>query len=436
MSDAAAPGKSAGFTKRVMWSGAGRAGPRRLLIIGVSSLAVVAALVFVTFDGRTKPAVSVVARMQSVDANPGGLSSNQEQNALALSANDTAANSALRKGVSYTPPIAASVPVVDQIPAPPPTAASAAPLPAQHFATPAPAPPPPPAPVQQAVDPVFPPPLPGTPVQQPPVVQVADTGGVSDPQQQQAYSTAINGLISQWNGRPPMTDVVLPPVAAPSNGAGSAPTANSSGSGQSGSDAASPQAPDPDPAASDQQVLIPAGRGIFAHPILALSSDATSPVVLQADSGPIAGDRMIGNFSTEKDRLIINVGEIIHNGQTISCNGVVIAPDTMEAAVASGVHQHYVARFLLPAAAAFVQGLGNALATTSNTATVLSPLGGASSLTQLNFHQQLGVAAGAAAAQVGSTLDQDAPKGPTVTLDANVAVGVMFLTDVKLPGGA
>jgi intracellular multiplication protein IcmE len=53
----------------------------------------------------------------------------------------------------------------------------------------------------------------------------------------------------------------------------------------------------------------------------------------------------------------------------------------------------------------------------------------------LNFHQQLGVAAGAAAAQIGSTLLEDAPKGPTITLAANVAVGVMFLTDVKLPSG-
>jgi intracellular multiplication protein IcmE len=144
---------------------------------------------------------------------------------------------------------------------------------------------------------------------------------------------------------------------------------------------------------------------------------------------------MIGNFSRENDRLIINISEIIHDGQTISCDGVVIAPDTMEAAVASGVDQHYIARFLLPAAAAFVQGLGNALATTSNTTQVLSPLGGATSVTNLNFHQQLGVAAGVAAAQIGSTLDQDAPKGPTITLDANVAVGVMFISDVKLPGG-
>ena len=103
--------------------------------------------------------------------------------------------------------------------------------------------------------------------------------------------------------------------------------------------------------------------------------------------------------------------------------------------MASGVDQHYIARFALPAAAAFVQGLGNAIATTSNTTQVLSPLGGATTTTNLNFHQQLGVAAGAAAAQIGSTLLEDAPKGPTITLAANVAVGVMFLTDVKLPSG-
>jgi intracellular multiplication protein IcmE len=111
----------------------------------------------------------------------------------------------------------------------------------------------------------------------------------------------------------------------------------------------------------------------------------------------------------------------------------VIAPDTMEAAVASGVDQHYISRFLLPAAAAFVEGLGNAIATTSNTTQVLSPLGGATSTTNLNFHQQLGVATGVAAAQIGSTLAQEAPKGPTITLAANVAVGVMFLSDVKAP---
>ena len=86
--------------------------------------------------------------------------------------------------------------------------------------------------------------------------------------------------------------------------------------------------------------------------------------------------------------------------------------------------------FALPAAAAFVAGLGQALATTSNTAAVLSPFGGVATTTHLNLSQQLGVAAGAAANQIGSTLNQAAPKGSTVTLAANVSVGVMFLSNV------
>jgi intracellular multiplication protein IcmE len=433
MSDATIPKKASAFAKRGMWSGAGRAGPRRLLIIGVSGLALVTVLVGITLDGKSTPIVSSDARMQSVDANPGGLNSDQEQNALALRANNTAANTALVNGRSYTPPIAPSVPVVNETPALPPSAASAAPLPPQHFAKPAPPPPPAPPAVQQAVAPIFPPPLPGT--VEPQVVQAADTGGVPDPQQQTAYAAAINGLLSEWNGRPPLTDVVLPPAAPQANGSALGQTTGASSAPHGGSSAVPSVPADPEPAATDQHVIIPAGRGIFAHPILALSSDETSPVILQADSGPIAGDRMIGNFSRENDRLVINIDQIIHNGQSINCSGVVIAPDTMEAAVASGVDQHYITRFLLPAAAAFVQGLGNALATTSNQVQVLSPLGGATTSTNLNFHQQLGVAAGVAAGQIGSTLDQDAPKGPTITLDANVAVGVMFLSDVKAPDG-
>src|SRR5208337_3294248 len=161
------------------------------------------------------------------------------------------------------------------------------------------------------------------------------------------------------------------------------------------------------------ELLIPAGRGVYAHPVLAVNSDATAPVVLQADTGPIAGDCMTGTFARQNDRLVIHVNTVVHDGQSIGVDGLVIAPDTMEASVASGVDEHYVGRIVLPAAAAFVQGLGQAIATTSNTAAVISPFGGITTATNLNFQQQV-------------------PKGPTVTLDANVAIGVMFLTPVVL----
>jgi intracellular multiplication protein IcmE len=246
------------------------------LIIGVSAVALTAVLFGVTLDGKSKPVVSSDARMQAVNGNPGGLYSDPEQNALALHANDTAANAALAKGTSYTPPLAPSVPIVNETPAPPPSVASSAPLPAQHFAPPAQQTPAPPPPAIQQVDaPVFPPPLPGTAVQQPQGFQTADNGGN---QQQTAYSAAINGLLSQWNGRPPLTDVVLPPPAQ-TNGSPLGQTANSGSAAQGGASPAASAATDPDPAASAQHVMIPAGRGIFAHPILALSSDETSPVV-------------------------------------------------------------------------------------------------------------------------------------------------------------
>ena len=183
-------------------------------------------------------------------------------------------------------------------------------------------------------------------------------------------------------------------------------------------------------ASSRQRVLVPAGRGIYAHTILAANSDQQSPVVLQADSGPLSGDRMIGTFSRERDRLVIRVSKVIHNGQEIGTDGVVVAPGTMEVGVASSVDQNYLSRFLLPAAAAFVQGLGQAISQ-SNSTSVIGPLGSVGVQNRLNFDQQLGIGAGVAGAQVGSALQQSAPRGPTVILDVGSSVGVMFLANVS-----
>jgi intracellular multiplication protein IcmE len=288
-----------------------------------------------------------------------------------------------------------------------------------------------PVPVRIAFPAAMPPDQPAAATAEPqaPPIRLAAGG---DPKAEEAYSKQIGDLFSQWGGRAPRTDVVLPPSEEDHAGVG--------GEGSAAASATSRKAAPPEPvvlhATDPVEVLVPAGRGVYAHPILAVNSDASSPVVLQADSGPIAGDRMIGTFAKQADRLVIHINTVIHQGQSIGTDGVVVAPETMEAGVASNVDQHYLARFILPAAAAFVQGLGQAIATTSNTATVLSPFGGAAYATHLNLNQQLGVAAGAAAGQVGAVLNQAAPKGPTVSLEANVSVGVMFLSNVTMHRGS
>lgn len=402
-------------------SGAGRAGPRRLAMIALAGTALVAVGALVVFSGTSQPPVSRDASMKPVDALPGGLHSTPEMNALAFQADTKQAEDALRRGQSYTPAMAPSVPV---FPAPPKVeqpAPMTVPAP-----TPAPRSPHAVAPVRVVIPtevPIETPP----PVALPPprVIQVQ---AVVDPKVQENYRRQIDNMFSQWGGRYPKTDVVLPPAEPVSGGAADPDGRATATASSSSGDAASRVSARSEAEAT--RVLIPAGRGIYAHPILALSSDQSSPVVLQADSGPIAGDRMIGTFAREQDRLVIHINQIVHNGEAISADGVVIAPDTMEAAVASNVDEHYLTRFILPAAAAFVSGLGQALATTSNSTAVLSPFGGATTTTNLNFHQQLGVAAGVAASQVGNTLNAEAPKGPTVSLEANVAVGVMFLSNV------
>jgi intracellular multiplication protein IcmE len=409
------------WRSRGILSEVGGAGPRRIIIISTVGLGVVGLGVALTLNGRSRPPASFDARMKSVDALPGGLHSTPEQDALADLANTTSAQTALRGGISYTPPIAPSVAMRASKSVPEQPAPTVYVPPQPHFVGK-------PAPVYQAAV-LIPPaekPVPAaSPATTLPIVKVAQD---RNDQQQQAYEQQMRALLAQWAGRAPRTDVVLPPqndegvggVAGRSDPPGVSTTSQGRATAQRTVD----HAQDPG------QVLIPAGRGIYAHPVLALSSDQASPAVFQADSGPIAGDRMIGSFSRQNDRLIIHINSIIHQGQPISADGVVTAPDTLEASVASDVDQHYAARFLLPAAAAFVQGLGAAIATTSNTAAVLSPFGGATTTTHLNIDQQLGVAAGAAAANIGSTLSAAAPKGPTISLEANVAVGVMFLSDV------
>jgi intracellular multiplication protein IcmE len=401
-------------------SSAGRAGPRRLAVIALSGTAIVALVVAVALSGHQALPVSRDARMKPVDPLPGGLHSTPEMNALGYEADTQQAQAALKRGESYTPPLAPSVPMFPSPPAPDLTAQA-----------PAPAPVIPPVRQPHAVAPVrvvMPQEVVDTPPATPPA-RVIPVQAVVDPKAVEAYNKQIGDLFSQWGGRLPRTDVVLPPTER-SDDPSAADLA-----GHAGATTSARQAPAATPASlrSDEsagRILVPAGRGVFAHPILALSSDQSSPVVMQADSGPIAGDRMIGSFSKQADRLVIHIDRIIHQGEEITADGVVTAPDTMEASVASKIDQHYAERFILPAAAAFVAGLGQALATTSNSTAVISPFGGATTTTNLNFHQQLGVAAGAAAQQIGSTLNAQAPKGPTISLEANVSVGVMFLSNV------
>lgn len=397
------------------FTGAGAAGPRRILTIAGCGVAAAAVLVGATLFGGTPPLLSRPGRLPHADPVPGGVRSNPHQDDLALRDAQEAAAREQAAGRSFTPQIPSGREYSQQAAAQPLLTAPSPPLPQ-------PAAPRTPAPAQVVAA------KPAAPAAGGQVVKVADQGG--QPQGGQPdprYKAAIDKMMGGWGNRPPRTDVILPPEAEPAQ-AGDGPR----GVGRVAADAGLAAATSIPARPAHQRVLIPAGRGVHAHAVMGANSDAPGPVVLEADSGPIARSRLIGGFTREGEYLVIRGSRIVHAGREINAEWIVVSPSTMETAVASSVDQHYASRFLLPAAAAFVQGLGQAVAL-SNSAVVASPFGGVSAFQRLNPTQQLGVAAGVAAGRVGQALDQAAPRGPTVRVDKDAALGVMFLSNVVSP---
>jgi len=413
-------GFTIGLPLRRLFNGSGAAGPRRLIIIGGLTFLALGAVALISFHDNSSSQQTVVAKAPRVDPLPGGPHTTPVYSDLARREAQEKAAKAAALGLSS---VAAMPGGGTAVPPPPPAVAAT-----QGIITPQ--------------VPPMPPPYhpPATPLAAPQLTPQPARNNNDD--QTKVYSAAIASLFAGWGSKPQQTEVILPPQSEQAT-AGTGPGGidqNGAGSGAArrqvsyadGRDGASP-APIPN-ARRLPQVIMPAGRGVYGRTVLAASSDQGGPVVVEALSGPIAGDRMTGGFERRDDRLVVHLDSItLQDGTVQRIEALVIAPDTMETAVASSVDQHYVSRFVLPVAAAFVQGLGQAISQ-SNSTVIASPFGGATAFQNLNLDQQLGVAAGVAAAQFGAAVKEAAPKGPTVKMDANVNVGVVFLAPLVVGG--
>jgi intracellular multiplication protein IcmE len=389
-------------------NGAGRGGPNRLVtIVGLGVLLIAIPVGFALVSEKAPPE-SKVAKMPRTNLLPGGTESTPAQEALRLKHVQEEAGKAEAAKLSYTPPMPGSQlsrtrvvsepglegPVLEPVQTPKPVET--------------------PLHIQPVPPPVYvAPERPASPKRL--IQRVNSTGGAeTDPEMKKA----VNDLFSSWDGRQPRTDILIPrPLEnAPGGNAPAGPVKDNVSLGTT---------------ARPEVILVPAGRGVYAHTILSVNSDSGGPIVLEADTGPLMGDRMIGSFSKSAgDRLVVHVTRVEHGGKSLEVNGIVLAPDSMETSVASSIDEHVLERFVLPAGIAFIEGLGQAVAL-SNSTIQTTPYGSTvQSFGPLQFKQQAEIAAGTSAQTIGAALNSQIPKGPTVHLEANVGVGVMFLTNV------
>jgi intracellular multiplication protein IcmE len=409
-----------------LFGGAGRGGPGRFVAIGGVLACMVGGAFLLSVRHGNGPLMSQVTKMKPGNLLPGGTQGTPAQDALQKKDSQEKARAAEEAHKSYTPPIPSSTAFTGPLPGEVGMGAPVAPdvsmvtpmPPAPAIVTPA---PPTYTPPEHAV---FDRPAGENEISGARVTKIAagDVGGDETSEEGQSAreqrQKAIGDLVNSWSSRPPQTTVVIEPTSL-KQGVDD-PLAKVGAKGA-------------DSGVTSGRVLVPAGRGIYAHTVVAVDSDTNGPIVLEADTGPISGDRMIGTFSKSgNDRLIVKVETVEHRGAPLEANGVVIAPDSMETAVASSIDEHYVERFVLPAASAFMSGLGQAVALGNSTSTV-SPFGGTTqTFGPLTFKQEALVAGGAAASAVSTALSAETPKGPTVHLAANVSVGVMFLSNLSV----
>lgn len=247
-----------------------------------------------------------------------------------------------------------------------------------------------------------------------------------------AYKAALGAVAGDMPGPAYATHVYIKgDPKPPSQASGELPNSPAAQAARIVPTAAAGPAPAP-----AETVLIPADRGIYGETLTGVSSDQSGgTVIVQAESGPIAGDRMSGSFTSAGDRLVVKLTSLsLQDGQSVPIDALVVAPNSMEEAVATSVNHHYAERFVLPIAAAFVEGLGQAIES-ANSVIQESALGGVTQFNHLNLGQSLGVAAGTAGQTAGQLIQNTAPHGPTVKLAADADVGILFLKPVTVPAG-
>jgi intracellular multiplication protein IcmE len=172
-----------------------------------------------------------------------------------------------------------------------------------------------------------------------------------------------------------------------------------------------------------------AGKIDYVQTITATTSDRPGPVLAQVLSGPLQGARLLGAFDKQDDALFVRFSTLAIGDQTVSVEGVAVSPETSETAVVTSIDRHYFERYVLPIAASFVAGFGQAVARSGQTVTQ-GVLGTTVANPAQTTRDQLFAAAGTAGQYASQALSNSAPSGPTINLASGYAMGVMWLRPV------
>ena len=187
-------------------------------------------------------------------------------------------------------------------------------------------------------------------------------------------------------------------------------------------------------------VVVKAGTIYFGVMDTALNSDQPgTPVLATIVSGPYNGAKLMGTFQRETDRLVIQFNHMSMPqwANTLTINAYAVDANTANNALATSVNHHYLLRYGMLFASAFLEGFGNAY----QSFTYACPPGTAScNIVNSNGLQNNQVTFTTASyqglGQLGTNLGQAAQSvyntPPTVKVAQGTGIGVLFMSDITI----
>lgn len=182
------------------------------------------------------------------------------------------------------------------------------------------------------------------------------------------------------------------------------------------------------------EVVIQAGQILYAQLLNEANSYVKGPIIALLAQGPFSGSRVLGSFEKKEELLVMRFNTLVtKEGFSVPITAYAMDPDTTLVGMATEVDHRYWKRVILPAAAEFIQGVGEAIADSgSNTSVTVN--GGSTAVEQNNdfdTREELAKGVENAFEKVGDILDDEGSDTEIrVIVKAGTPLGLLFMESV------
>lgn len=180
-----------------------------------------------------------------------------------------------------------------------------------------------------------------------------------------------------------------------------------------------------------ENILIPAGTIEYGQLMIEANTDAPGPIMAQIVSGPLRGSRVIGNFQSTDEYLILNFGMVVIDGINYPVQAVAVDPGTTLPGLITEIDRRYFRRVILPMAASFVEGLTRAISESGTTTVFIDGNTVSQSTSDKTSRQEAASGIEEAGRALSDILDEEASRTrPMLRVASGTPLGILFVGPV------